>query len=125
MRGTVPSSKVGTGEVDTRVRGGAAGSTVAGGLGLSTGVGPAAWPKAGPASMVATSSVNGASLIACVTGCPPLAASVGLAPAPPTGRRERHNALNFKHVGHSPDSRLWALAGSGRVIVERQIRQQV
>ncbi len=75
MRGTVPSSKVGTGEVDTKILGAAAG-----GLGLSEGVGPAAWAKASPASMVATSSVNEASLIACVTGCPPQAALFGVAP---------------------------------------------
>src|SRR5262245_58172215 len=100
MRCTVFSSKVGTGEVDTIVRGAAGGCALA--CGLALGVWPTAWAKAGPVRMMATSSVNGASLGAMLQRIVPLDRHrFGSLPPSATGRRERHNALNFNHVADS------------------------
>ena len=63
MRATVPSSKVGTGELDTK--------TLAGAPCASLAFDAGAWANAGPATTAASSNTSGASRIAMVTD-PPL-----------------------------------------------------
>src|SRR6266545_4806652 len=117
MRGTVPSSKVGTGEVETRALAGAA-------AGLVLGTVPTAWAKAGPARMVATSSVKGASRIALVTGLSP---SIGIVLVASAGRKaaEASQCLRFQARRSFCQSPARVDARPEQVPILAQIRREV